>query len=168
MPFVAGWHLKPSFLPVRNYTGEILGATFELDVLSHDLREWVEKHAVMGASHNGYAAVVAGPYGCEGGCVLCFDNESRITEKGIRAGTAGVMFFPFGVEEPFSVPCLITEVTWQTKVEDKVIVSCRVVLNVLASNNQAPFIAQGAPVPEPNRQDPQAQPYAGLPLFPED
>lgn len=76
----------------------------------------------------------------DGQMTLVFNSSTPISLLafgGILAGQTGVLSIPFGSTLPFTVPCLITEVLYVTKVEDKVEVTVSARLNVLANANGA-------------------------------
>jgi len=96
----------------------------------------IDKLDVTHTGTLGIQALLAGILRGDGNVKANFDNAQvpSTSPPFIRAGAGGLIDFYLGASTPFTVPCLITKVNYQSTVEGKVEYDFDVSLNSLAGN----------------------------------
>lgn len=107
-----------------------------LAITGHSWKEAIDKLDVTDSSHSGTQALLRGIFRGTGNVKAVYNNTSapHSAAPGIKAGANGKMQFQTGLGNGFEVPCMITEVQYQSEVAGKVEYSFTVDLNVLSGN----------------------------------
>ena len=98
------------------------GTTTALNVTGHSWSEQIDALDVTSSGSGGIQTLLAGILRGDGNVKANFDNLQILSNPVlfIAAGVQGFLEFFFGGGIPYTVPCMVTKLVYQTAVEGKV------------------------------------------------